>query len=309
LFKLIFLLILLLFLTGCWDIIITVRITPSGKTYVRLTHKTQLCYLIRDLGSGLRSDGFANVKKWQKGDYCYVSGEKWGDAVTDFKFGDLMDVQVKGNKDTGIFKNNYTFKWYIGEYDREVAREKGLSRDLLKQIKVHFKISLPGEIQETSGWLSKDKKTAHFSYSLYALNTGKRKILVKSSQGKFSDYLSAQSKADALIAAKQRELNNIKSRLNDVSYKIDREKRFQQQKQTFFNRANRDIVLLMNKFVKVFHKKKGRYPETGGELMVFLEENDIDPDQLPAPEPEAVYRLNYQMDKHKYKLLKTQQEN
>ena len=56
-------------------------------------------------------------------------------------------------------------------------------------------------------------------------------------------------------------------------------------------------MILMNKFLKLYYKKKKEYPETKGMLLTYLEDNNIDVDDLPqAVDGDVIYNV----EKHKF---------
>jgi hypothetical protein len=285
------------FILSCWDITADVKISRNGSAHLKVLHRTIWCNFAPDLADDMRKD-FKKVKFWYGRQYCYVSGEMWGN-VRDLKFGKLLNVKVVSNKKSGFFTNRYRFLSYVGSYDKEFARDSGLNHSISKLINIHYHISMPGKIVNTTGSLSKDKRTASFHYSLYSLGMGKKKMLVESEYGRYSNWLSAHNKANLIIEEKEQELFDIEASLNEVSYKIDMEKRFQKSKESYMKESNEQILKLMNNFVTFYHKKNKSFPGSDEQLYNYLKDNNVDVDELPQPIHSV---LVYNNEKHRFYL-------
>lgn len=292
---------LLLFLFSCWEMTADIMVTKKGQTRLKITHRTILCSLVDGIYDDMRRDGFKNIKSWYHGDMCGISGEKWGTAKDNLEFANLLNVHVEGGRKTGFFTNHYKFQTYIGHYDEGIARERGLGEMILKSIRLNFRITLPGRVVNTNGKLSADGRTANFYYSLYSLGLGKQKIFIESEEGRYKDLLSAKSKAEWVIEAREQELYEIQAKLSEIDYKISWEKRFKEKKDSLYYDTDRSITNLMNEYVDYYKKNNGTYPGSDSDLKQFLQQKGIASNSYPLP---LTGTLVYESEKHLYRLVK-----
>ena len=290
----IFILLCPFFLVSCLDMTIKVAISLNGKVKLDVIAKSDCVWIDQYALAAMYADAdLERTKYWRRGSKCYFKGSNWGN-VKSFRLGKFVDVNVSAGKGNGVFSNNYRFATYLGEFDKE-ASSNPYAELFLKGIRVHYYISLPGKITKTTGRISQDGRTASFHYNLYTLSKGKRKLFVESSVGRFGDILDAKAKAALIIDEKRQELYRIESRLQEMSYRLSREKKYIKNQGRYISQTNRNILNLMNSFVKFFYKENKSYPSSKAELFDFLENQGIDIDDLPYP---IEAELTYHPDKH-----------
>ena len=271
----------LVFLLNCWETTIRFDVKKNGKSYIYLTSKSD-CDLFSgyDLKGFFSDLGLRNEKVWKRRKKCYYSGNKYGD-LSDFRIGKKITAKTTSSKDRGFFSNTYVFETYLGQYTDRETLNNPFFKMLGKNIKFNYIVQLPGEITSTTGRLSKDKKRASFYMSLYSLSKGSRRLFVQSKDDSLKNITDANYYASLVIEEKRAELYEVETRLAKVRHKMSYEKRFNSKKKRWVKSSNKQIVILMNKFLRIYHKKLKKYPETKGELLAYLEDNNIDVDDLP----------------------------
>lgn len=282
-------LILALFLNGCWNLHVTATIGRSGNVKIDVLYFSQTPIMANDIKNNLWKLGFQNVTAWTSGNTYYIKGSMWRSIESqNLSVGNIFNIKMKSQTRDGLLNVDYGFDTFIGSYDSKVVNDK-LFSSIMSAYHIKYTFIAPGRIINTNG-MRISSNTVTYYYTLYQLSLGRRRMYVYGTVTKMPPSLNPFDSIENKLVYEKEKLFELQSKLQEAKEVLAKEIDLDTNYRQYINQVNLEIEAMANQILKLFVRINGRNPDSIYELDSFSEAVGMG----PLPQPLADFRLVYE---------------